>query len=99
MEQIINEITINTISDKKGKALTSFILGIVSTVAWFIPIIGAPVTIVGLIMGILGRKSSRKWMAIVGIVLCSIFLIATVVNGVLGAIIAVDKMNEILRNN
>lgn len=97
MEQIISATTISSIPNTKGKALTSFILGLVSIVAWFIPIIGAPVTIVGLVMGILGRKSSRKKMAIAGIILCSVFLVVTVVNGVIGAIMAVETMNEILK--
>ncbi len=59
-----------------GQAVTSLVLGIVSTVFAFIPCFGliAPVTgIIGLIMGILGRKSTtRHGMAVAGIVLSSI---------------------------
>lgn len=79
--------------DNKGKALASFILGWVSILAWCIPLFGLPVTIVGLVLGILGRKSSRKTMAIVGIVLCSLFLVASIINAVLGALNAINVMN------
>lgn len=81
-----NEALIES-KDNKGIALASFILGLVGIVAWIIPFSGLPVTITGFIMGILGRKSSRKSFAITGIILCSIFLIATVVNAGLGAYI------------
>jgi hypothetical protein len=59
-----------------GQAVTSLVLGIISTAFAFIPCFGviAPVTgIIGLIFGILGRKSvGRHSMAIAGIVLSSI---------------------------
>lgn len=59
-----------------GQAVTSLVLGIISTVFAFIPCFGliAPVTgIIGLIMGIIGRKSvQRHGMAVTGIVLSSI---------------------------
>jgi hypothetical protein len=61
-----------------GQAVTSLVLGIVSIVIAFVPCLGfaAIVTgIVGLVMGILGRKSvSRHGMAVTGIVLSSIGL-------------------------
>lgn len=81
--------TIVQVRDNKGKALASLILGLFSIIAWIIPLFGLPVTVVGLIMGILGRKSTRKRMAIAGIILSIIFLIATVVNASLGAYYAI----------
>ena len=61
-----------------GQAVTSLVLGIISIVFTFIPCFGfvAIVTgIIGLIMGILGRKSvSRHGMAVTGIVLSAISL-------------------------
>ncbi len=61
-----------------GQAVTSLILGIVSIVFAFIPCLGfiSLVTgVVGLIMGILGRKSTTQHsMAITGIVLSAISL-------------------------
>jgi MFS family permease len=83
------------VKDNKGKALASLILGAVSVVAWLIPLFGLPVTIVGLVMGILGRNSTRKSMAIIGIVLCSLFLIVTLINAIIGAIAAVSMINSL----
>ncbi|MBI5871112.1 MAG: hypothetical protein HZB44_09235 [Actinobacteria bacterium] len=56
--------------------------------AWFIPIFGAPVNIVGLVLGIKGRKSRNRGMAIAGVVLCIIGLVLTVFNSALGIYLA-----------
>lgn len=65
-----------------GQAVTSLVLGIISIVFAFIPCFGfvSLVTgIIGLIMGILGRKSvTRHGMAVTGIVLSAISLGLTV---------------------
>jgi len=65
-----------------GQAVTSLVLGIVSIVFAFIPCFGfvSLVTgIIGLVMGILGRKSvMRHGMAVTGIVLSAISLGLTV---------------------
>lgn len=73
------------------KARTSFILGIVDAMAWLLPIIGIPVSIVGLILGILGIKSTKRWMAVVGIILSSIFLVAAIINVIIGALNKLGK--------
>ncbi|WP_041706722.1 hypothetical protein [Ruminiclostridium cellulolyticum] len=73
------------------KARTSFILGIIDAVAWLLPIIGIPVSIVGLILGILGIKSTKRWMSVVGIILCTIFLVAAIINGIMGALNKLGK--------
>jgi Protein of unknown function (DUF2510) len=71
--------------DLSGKATTSMVLGLVGIVAWFLPIVGFPVTITGLVFGIKARHSAGRGKAIAGIVLCSIFLTVSVVNAALGA--------------
>ncbi|EGD49735.1 hypothetical protein Cpap_4177 [Ruminiclostridium papyrosolvens DSM 2782] len=76
----------NNEPDCMDKARTSFILGIVDTLAWLLPIVGIPVSIVGLILGILGMKSTKRWMAVVGIILSSIFLVAAIINVIIGAL-------------
>src|SRR3989338_8991438 len=53
---------------KNGKATTGLVLGIIGLVAWFIPLIGAPITIIGLVFGIKGLKSLKRGVAIAGIV-------------------------------
>lgn len=73
-----------------GKALTSMILGIVGLFAWCLPIVGVPIGIIGLILGINSIKSSNKNMAIAGIVLCIICIIASIINGILGAFLAIE---------
>jgi len=71
--------------DLSGKANTSMVLGLVGIVAWFLPIIGFPVTITGLVFGIKAGHSAARGKAIAGIVLCSIFLTVTAINSALGA--------------
>jgi hypothetical protein len=63
-----------------GKAVASLVLGIVGVYVSVIPLIGFPVTIVGLILGIGGMKSSNRGMAIAGVVLNIIFLVVTIIS-------------------
>lgn len=72
-------------STKNGKATTGLVLGIIGLIAWFIPLIGAPITIIGLVFSIKGLKSLKRGVAITGIVLSSIGLFATIVNASIGA--------------
>ncbi|MFZ5438081.1 MAG: DUF4190 domain-containing protein [Patescibacteria group bacterium] len=67
-------------ASKNIKATISLVLGIIGLIAWLVPLIGAPITIIGLFLGIMGLKSIKRSMAIVGIVLSSIGLFATIVN-------------------
>ena len=68
-----------------GKAIASLCLGLLGLVAWLLPIIGLPVTITGLVLGIQSRSGPRKGMATAGIVLCIIGLVASSVNAAIGA--------------
>ncbi len=58
--------------EKKGKSVAAMILGIVSLVFSCIWWISIPCSIVGLILGIIGKKSGGRGMAITGIILSSI---------------------------
>lgn len=49
--------------EKKGMSIASMVLGIIGLVFWCIPILGGPIGIVGLILGIVGRKNGGKGMA------------------------------------
>jgi len=65
--------------DKKGLAIASLILGILSlcgSVLWYY---GGPISIVGIVLGFLGMKSSGKGMAIAGIILSAIGLLLLIV--------------------
>ncbi len=58
-------------------AIASLILGIVSLFFSCCCLIGLPASIVGLVLGIMGLQSRQRPMAIAGIVLCSIGLLAS----------------------
>lgn len=89
-EQMQNEVYSQPVEEKKGLSLTSMILGIAGFLAWCIPLVGFPVCITGLILGIIGIKKGGRGMAIAGIIMCSITLLLTLGNSILGAIIAVS---------
>lgn len=71
--------------EQKGFSIASLILGICGFVACCIPLFGYPVTITGLVLGILGIKKGGKGMAIAGIITSSIALLLTLINSILGA--------------
>jgi hypothetical protein len=71
--------------DETGKATTALVLGVVSLVAWFCPIVGFGVSITGPVMGSKGKQSSARGQAIAGIVLNTIGLILTIINAAWGA--------------
>lgn len=60
----------------RGQAIAGMILGIIGLCLFWYPIFSFPLSIVGLILSILGRRSvTRKGMATAGIVLSSITLV------------------------
>lgn len=71
-----------------GKAIASLILGICGTIAWLLPLVGYPVTIVGLVLGIKGLKSEKRGMALAGLILSAVSLAACMINSCAGAIMA-----------
>ena len=82
-------------SDKKGLAIVSLILGILSlcaSVGWFC---GGPISVVGLILGFLGRKSSGKGLATAGIILSAVGLLLTVIFIILSLIFRGPILNNI----
>ena len=68
-------------------ATAALVLGIISLAAWLIPIIGYPVTIVGLVLCIKSVKSEKRGMAIAGIVMSAIGLVLSLVNSIAGVIL------------
>ncbi len=67
-------------------AIASMLLGIVGLGAWVYPTWGYPVTVIGLVLGMLKlwRPSEKKGMAIAGVVMCSIGLLAITLTDFLG---------------
>lgn len=56
--------------------------------AWFIPVIGCPLAITGIITGALGLRSEQRLMSGVALTLCAISLMMSLANAALGAYIA-----------
>ncbi len=79
----------NQSNNTAPKSNVGFILGIISLIAWLIPIAGFPVSIVGLVLSIKAHKNPENKTAIVGIVLSIIGLAFTTFNSLLGALIAI----------
>ena len=71
--------------NRMGSAVTSLVLGILGMLAWIIPLFGLPITIVGLVLGCRSVSGDGRGMAIAGIVLNTIGLVLTVINGAIGA--------------
>jgi len=75
----------STSPNRSGLAIGSLILGIASLCAWFFPLCGFPVSVVGIILGALSLGSSRKGMAIAGLILAGLGLLLTLGNAAFGA--------------
>jgi uncharacterized membrane protein len=79
----------------KGLAIASLILGILSlcaSVGWFC---GGPLSIVGLILGFLGRKPATKGLATAGIILSAVGLVLTIIFVILGVVFRGPILNSI----
>ena len=69
---------------KNTYATASYVLGWCSIVAWLIPLVGFPVTIVGIIMGVKGQRSELESKAKTGLFLNIVFLVVTALNSAVG---------------
>ena len=74
----------------EGQAIAALVIGILGVFTWCLPILGVPLAIVGIVLGVMGMKSSKRTLAIIGLVLCVLSLLGGIVNGVLGAVLAVS---------
>ena len=79
-----------------GKAIASLVLGLVGLIAWCLPLIGFPVSIVGIVMGSRGMKSDKRGMATAGLVLSIICLAATLVNAGWGCYLGATGQHPLL---
>jgi len=77
--------------DKAKKlAIASLVLGLLGLAAWCLPICGGPLAIIGIVLGVMGLKSQGRVMAIIGLVLNGLALLATIVNAAWGMKMAMD---------
>lgn len=79
-------------NNARGLAIASMVLGICGFVAWCFPLLGYPVTIVGLILGIVAISKGTKGKAVAGVIMCVITLILTLINSILGAVMSVSDL-------
>ncbi len=86
MEEMNNTSMPNGSQDKKGFAIASLVLGIVSVVFMCVWYLGIPAAILGLIFGIIANKAKKNGMATAGIVLSIIGLVLVVILIILAAI-------------
>ena len=75
--------------ENSNRAVASLILGLVSIVTWLFPIAGYISTILAIVFATKGRHSEKKGMATAGLVLGIIFLVVTLLNSILGAVLGV----------
>jgi len=80
-----SDLRIASLEKNINLAMPSVILGAFSLIAWFYPLCGFPVSILGLYFGITSSNTSRRSVAIGGIILSLVGLLATTVNSTLGA--------------
>lgn len=77
-------------------AWVSFILGIISSLGWLVPIIGLPITVVGIVLGAVGMGNPRdRGFSIAGMVVNIVFLAATIAKGILDIIFYYKKQQKI----
>ena len=73
-----------TEKETKKNGIIGFILGLMAIIAWLIPLIGYPVTIIGIVCSIKEMKGEKRKLAIAGLVLNILFLVATLLNSAVG---------------
>lgn len=77
--EVVQEKKEDSKGDKKGLCIASMVLGIISIVLFCIWYISVPCSILAIIFGILGMKSSFKGMAIAGIITGALGILFTIV--------------------
>ncbi len=78
-------------NNQKIMAIGSLVLGVINLCSWFFPICGFPLSVTGIVLGYLGMKDqTQKNLAIAGIALSVLGLLATCVNAALGAYMAMS---------
>lgn len=74
--------------NEKVMAIASLVIGVINLCAWFLPICGIPLALIGIVLGVLGMKDqNQKMLAIIGIGLCAFTLLLGCGNAAYGAYI------------
>lgn len=83
--------------DRSPLAIASLVIGVLNLCAWIIPLCGCPLSVIGIVLGAVSVNSSQRTLAIVGIVLCGLGLLATLGNAVLGAGLSIFQQLQTTR--
>lgn len=78
-------------NDKAGLATAAMVVGIISLIAWLIPICGFPLAIGALVLGIMSRQSSKRGQAMAGIIMGGIAIALSAVNAVIGVLLVLGQ--------
>lgn len=82
-------------SRKNDSAWISFILGIIASLGWLVPIIGLPITVVGTALGAVGIGNPRdRGISIAGMVMNIIFLLAAIAKGIVDIIFYLKRKSS-----
>lgn len=81
--------------NNNGKATASLILGIIGLMDWLLNILVLPFYIVGLILGILALKSTKKGRAKAGIIMNIIGLLLCITTIIIGLIVYVNYKKQL----
>ncbi|MBD3280063.1 DUF4190 domain-containing protein [Candidatus Dojkabacteria bacterium] len=72
-------------SNADTMAIAALILGVLNLCSWCLPICGCPMSIIGIVLGVMGMKSEKnKTLAIIGLVLSVFGLVASIGSAILG---------------
>ena len=83
--QVYSKTDKDAIAHKKDwMAFVSLGSGILSMCGWLLPICGFPFVIGGIVLGILGLKSTKRVISIIGLALSGIALVLLILNMILG---------------
>lgn len=77
--------------------MASLVLGIVGLLAWCAPLFGAPIGIVGLVLGLGALQSPKRGVALAGTAISIIVLVLTIANASIGAYIGFTGQHPLLR--
>jgi len=72
-------------SNNEGKTTAGLVLGIISLLAWLIPLAGFPISIIGLVLTVKAGKNAKFYS--VALVLCIIGIALTSFNSIIGAVL------------
>jgi len=86
---------------KKGLAIASLVLGILSLCGSLVWFCGVPLSIVGVVLGFLGIKGTGRSLAIGGLILSAVGLLLAIVFAILGVVaspVIQQLQNQIISN-